>query len=135
MEISFLLSLDCHFKSLEGRGENMCGQSSTLNQNASFLGTRVRSPELGELQSVLVLTERQSWASEPHIGSVSYRRLTGQLPSALLNWNAHHAFCQCQVYILSKLPFKIFYSQWLNFLCFDEGGITLLFSRERKKCR
>lgn len=112
----------------------MCGQSSTLNQNASFLGTRIRSAELGELQSILVLTKRQSCVSEPHVGSVSYQRLTGQLPSALSNWNAHQAFCQFQVYMLNKLPFKIFCSQWLNFLCFDEGGVTLLFSRERNKC-
>lgn len=42
-----------------------------------FLGTQIRSTELGELQSVLALTKRQHWFSEPHAGSVSCRWLPG----------------------------------------------------------
>lgn len=59
---------------------------------------------------------------------------TGQLPSALSNCNSHHAFCQFQVHMLSKLNYS--YGQWVNSLCFSEEGITLLcFSWEKIKCQ
>lgn len=69
VEISHLLLFYYHFIRIWKQEEiNTCGQSAILNQNSSFLGTRITSADLGELQSIVALTERQSWVSEPLAG-------------------------------------------------------------------
>lgn len=93
--LSPLLLFYCHFNRVWKEEEiNVCGQLVLLKQNVFFLGTRIRSTELGELQSILVLTKRQHWFLEPHAGSVSCRWLHGSASSALSNWNSHHPFSQ-----------------------------------------
>lgn len=82
-------------------------RSAILKQDASFLGTRIRSTELGKLQSILALTKRQYWVSEPMQAKIPVGISTGWLPSALSKLNSHHTFCQFLIHMLSKLPFKI----------------------------